>query len=154
MIDKALYYVYLRGNDNEFVVSYSQIPSLQMKWKRKYTGKKAKMEAVYRLTGYRIPDYYTTAQINDYLSANLFDTSRWYSYRMLLNEVQSEKTAVAENYLLQYCLEVGFRMQVDPKDERIVHMVTCELLGNPIEMYEGLKNPIVSLKKIYDENLR
>ena len=56
MTDKALYYVYLRGNDNGFVVSYNEIPSLQMKGKRKYAGKKAKIEAVYRLNGYRIPD--------------------------------------------------------------------------------------------------
>jgi hypothetical protein len=154
MTDKALYYVYLRGNDNGFVVSYNEIPSLQMKGKRKYAGKKAKIEAVYRLNGYRIPDYYTAAQINDYLGANLFNTSQWHSYRMLLDEVQSEKTVVSESYLFQYSLEVEFRTPVDPKDERIVHMVTCELLGSPLEMFGGLKNPIVSLKKRYDENPR
>ncbi|EXZ85822.1 hypothetical protein M069_5999 [Bacteroides fragilis str. B1 (UDC16-1)] len=33
---------------------------------------------------------------------------------------------------------------------KIIHFVMCELLGNPCEMYKGMKNPIISLRKDYD----
>lgn len=35
----------------------------------------------------------------------------------------------------------------DPKDERLIHLIRCELMGEPLEMYKTMINPIIALKK-------
>ena len=47
------YKVYRRVSDLKPFISRDELPSCQMIGKKKFVGKKAKMEAVYRLTGKR-----------------------------------------------------------------------------------------------------
>ena len=49
------YKVYRRVSDLKPFISRDELPSCQMIGKKKFVGKKAKMEAVYRLTGKRLP---------------------------------------------------------------------------------------------------
>lgn len=49
------------------------------------------MEAVYRLTGERLPEDYTTEQVNSYLTVELFNTSLWHKYRKIYNEFLMKK---------------------------------------------------------------
>ena len=67
-------------------------------------------------------------------------------------DVKNEKEIVIENYSYQYTLVVELANKSNPPlDEgKIIHFVMCELLGNPCEMYKGMKNPIISLRKDYD----
>lgn len=65
------YKVYRRVSDLKPFISRDELPSCQMIGKKKFVGKKAKMEAVYRLTGERLPEDYTTEQVNSYLTVEL-----------------------------------------------------------------------------------
>ena len=75
------YKVYRRVSDLKPFISRDELPSCQMIGKKKFVGKKAKMEAVYRLTGKRLPEDYTTEQVNNFLTVELFNTSLWHKYR-------------------------------------------------------------------------
>jgi hypothetical protein len=134
----------------------SVLPKIQMKGKKKYTGKKAKIEAILRLTGEVLPDTWTTKQVNDFVGVNVFNTSQWNNYHTLLNDVLDERVAVPERYDFQYSLIVTFSdemvvgkrsVKTDPTDERVIYLVTRELMGEPFEMYKSVLNPIKSLKK-------
>lgn len=65
------YKVYRRVSDLKPFISRDELPSCQMIGKKKFVGKKAKMEAVYRLTGKRLPEDYTTEQVNNFLTVEL-----------------------------------------------------------------------------------
>lgn len=108
------------------------------------------MEAVYRLTGKRLPEDYTTEQVNNFLTVELFNTSLWHKYRKIYNEVSNEKEIVVENYSYQYTLvvELANKSNLSLDEGKIVHFVMCELLGNPCETYKGMKNPIILYEKI------
>ena len=69
------YKVYRRVSDLKPFISRDELPSCQMIGKKKFVGKKAKMEAVYRLTGERLPEDYTTEQVNSYLTVELYGIS-------------------------------------------------------------------------------
>lgn len=84
------YKVYRRVSDLKPFISRVELPSCQMIGK-KVCRKKAKMEAVYRLTGKRLPEDYTTEQVNNFLTVELFNTSLWHKYRKIYNEVSNEK---------------------------------------------------------------
>lgn len=65
------YKVYRRVSDLKPFISRVELPSCQMIGKKKFVGKKSKMEAVYRLTGKRLPEDYTTEQVNNFLTVEL-----------------------------------------------------------------------------------
>lgn len=147
------YKVYRRMPELKPYISRDELPACRMIGKKKFVGRKAKIEAVYRLTGKRLPDDYTTEQINNYLTVELFNTSLWHKYRKIFNEVSNEKEIAIENYNFQYTLVVELDDKSNPSlDEgKIIHFVMCELLGNSCEMYKGMRNPIISLQKRYDD---
>lgn len=152
------YNVYRRNNDEIPVISLSELPKIQMKGKKKYTGKKAKIEAILRLSNETLPEDWTTKQVNDYIGVNLFGTSKWNEYHALLNQVLDERIAIPERYDLQYKLVVTFRdkmtvgkrsVPTNPMDERVIYLITKELMGESLEMYKSVVNPVVSLQKKY-----
>lgn len=64
----------------------------------------------------------------------------------------------ADIFTLQYILVAELEDQTrtgkdcqpqptDPKDERLIHLIRCELMGEPLEMYKTMINPIIALKK-------
>ena len=83
------YKVYRRVSDLKPFISWVELPSCQMIGKKKFVGKKAKMEAVYRLTGKRLPEDYTTEQVNNFLTVELFNTSLWHKYRKILHHSEN-----------------------------------------------------------------
>ena len=95
-------------------ISRDELPSCQMIGKKMFVGKKAKIEAIYRLTGERLPEDYTTEQVNSYLTVELFNTSLWHKYRKIYNEVSNEKEIVIENYSYQYTLVVELANKSNP----------------------------------------
>ena len=69
-----------------------------------------------------------------------------------------EVETVADIFTLQYILVAELEDQTrtgkdcqpqptDPKDERLIHLIRCELMGEPLEMYKTMINPIIALKK-------
>lgn len=65
---------------------------------------------------------------------------------------------MADIFTLQYILVAELEDQTrtgkdcqpqptDPKDERLIHLIRCELMGEPLEMYKTMINPIIALKK-------
>jgi hypothetical protein len=90
--------------------------------------------------------------------ANIYDTERWPEYRKLYRQVAGEVETVADIFTLQYILVAELEDQTrtgkdcqpqptDPKDERLIHLIRCELMGEPLEMYKTMINPIIALKK-------
>lgn len=108
------YKVYRKMSDLKPFISRDGISSCQIMGKKKFVGKKAKIEAVYRLTGKRLSEDYTTEQINNYLTVELFNTSLWHKYRKIYNEVSNEKEVVVENYNYQYTLVVELENKSNP----------------------------------------
>jgi hypothetical protein len=152
------YNIYRRNLDEIPVISLSKLPEIQMKGKKKYTGKKAKIEAVFRLSNELLPNDWSTKQVNDYIGVNLFGTSKWNEYHNLLNQVLDERIAIPERYDFQYKLIVTFHKEMtvgkksvstNPMDERVIYLVTKELMGESLEMYKSVVNPIISLQKDY-----
>ena len=124
------YKVYRRVSDLKPFISRDELPSCQMIGKKKFVGKKAKMEAVYRLTGKRLPEDYTTEQVNNYLTVELFNTSLWHKYRKIYNEVSNEKEIVVENYSYQYTLvvELANKSNLSLDEGKIVHFKEDDVL--------------------------
>lgn len=111
-----------------------------------------------RLSGVEIEQTATTPQINAYIEANIYDTDRWSEYRKLYRQVAGEVETVADIFTLQYILVAELEDQTrtgkdcqpqptDPKDERLIHLIRCELMGESLEMYKTMINPIIALKK-------
>lgn len=146
------YKVYRKMSDLKPFISRDELPSCQMIGRKKFVGKKAKIEAIYRLTGKRLPEDYTTEQINNYLTVGLFNTSLWHKYRKIYNEVSNEKEISIENYSYQYTLIVELKneLNLSLNEEIIIHFIKCELLGDSCKIYKGMQNPIISLRKHYD----
>lgn len=146
-------YKIYRKSDLTPVVSHIELPACQMIGRKKYVGTKARIEAIYRLTGKRLPDEYTTLQVKKYLAAELFNTSLWHKYRKVYDEVSNEVEFVTEYFSYQYALIVELKDEpnLSPTDERVIYFVKCELLGTPCKIvYKGMKNPVISLYKNYD----
>ena len=153
---KSIYYVYSRDLDIIPVISLSELPEVQMKSKKKYTGKKAKIEAVFRAFNELLPEDWTTQQVNEYIGANLFGTHKWKEYHSILNQVLDERILISEKYDLLYKLIVTFKdemmvgeqmVNTNPADERIIYLVTRELIGKSIDIYQSVGNPILSIEK-------
>lgn len=156
----ATYNVYRRNLDEVPVISLSELPMIQMKGKKKYTGKRAKIEAIFRLSNELLPEDWTTKQVNNYIGVNLFGTSRWAEYHTTLHQVLDERMTISERYDFQYRLVVAFRSEMivgkqsiktDPMDERIIYLVTKQLMGEPLEMYQSVISPILSLRKQFND---
>lgn len=112
-----------------------------------------------RLSGVEIEQTATTPQINAYIEANIYDTERWPEYRKLYRQVAGEVETVADIFTLQYILVAELEDQTrtgkdcqpqptDPKDERLIHLIRCELMGEPLEMYKTMINPIIALRNV------
>ena len=143
----AEYFIYRRKGDKEPFISLGEMPQYGLRPKQKFTGKKLEIEQTA-----------TTPQINAYIEANIYDTERWPEYRKLYRQVAGEVETVADIFTLQYILVAELEDQTrtgkdcqpqptDPKDERLIHLIRCELMGEPLEMYKTMINPIIALKK-------
>lgn len=154
----AEYFIYRRKGDKEPFISLGEMPQYRLRPKQKFTGKKLKIEVIRRLSGVEIEQKATTPQINAYIEANIYDTDRWSEYRKLYRQVAGEVETVADIFTLQYILVAELEDQTrtgkdcqpqptDPKDERLIHLIRCELMGEPLEMYKTMINPIIALKK-------
>ena len=135
----AEYFIYRRKGDKEPFISLGEMPQYGLRPKQKFTGKKLKIEVIRRLSGVEIEQTATTPQINAYIVAGEVET-------------------VADIFTLQYILVAELEDQTrtgkdcqpqptDPKDERLIHLIRCELMGEPLEMYKTMINPIIALKK-------
>lgn len=148
---KVNYKVFKKVGDRTPVITLSDIPKYQLRGKKKFVGKKAKIEAIFRAFGTRLPDDSKTEQVNQYVAENIFKTPKWAIYVSKCKEVRNEVETVPDIFEFQYVLEVVFDKDVDAADERIIYMVTAELMGKDVQEYKGLKNSIVSLKKNYED---
>lgn len=136
------YRIYQRDKDNMLILSLVELPSLQKRAKRKYVGRKAKIEAVFRLTGERLPDDLATGPVNEYIAQNIFKSPKWEEYLRIFNEVGNEQEIITDNLEFRGSLLVELTDNCSPNDERVIHMLTRELMGCSLEEYKGLKNPI------------
>jgi len=117
--------------------------------KQKYVGKKAKIEAVLRLSNIRLLSTLTSQQINEYIAENIFNTSLWVDYYEIYKEISSEFDVLSEKYELNYTVSVEFNdLIVDIADQRFLYLLTQELLGFKFKEYNGLENPIISFNRL------
>ena len=134
------------------------MPQYRLRPKQKFAGKRLKIEVIRRLSGVEMEQTATTPQINAYIEANIYGTDRWPEYRKLYRQVAAEVETVADIFTLQYILVAELEDQIrtgkdsqpqptDPKDERLIHLIRCELMGEPMKTYKTMINPIIALKK-------
>lgn len=143
------YKVYKKVGDDTPIISLVEIPRYQLRGKKKFVGRKAKIEAIYRHSGVLLPANSSTEEVNQYIAKNLFKTPEWASYHIMFKQVRSEVETIADTFEFQYLLNVEFSGMVDPADLRTIYLVTAELMGKDIDQYQGVNNNIVSLKKEY-----
>lgn len=157
----AKYFVYKKGGSTDPFVSYEEMPKLFLGQKRKYIGKRQKIETIRRLCNIQLEQCLTSTEVNDYIRINFFKTPDWGKYLKILDEVGEEIEHVRESYTLQYILVVEMSdlvkvgggnspEPVNPEDDRIIYLIKNELMGTPIEMYRTLINPIKRLEKDYN----
>ena len=154
----AEYFIYRRKGDKETFISLEEMPQYRLRPKQKFAGKRLKIEVIRRLSGVEMEQTATTPQINAYIEANIYGTDRWPEYRKLYRQVAAEVETVADIFTLQYILVAELEDQIrtgkdsqpqptDPKDERLIHLIRCELMGEPMKTYKTMINPIIALKK-------
>lgn len=150
------YYVYQGATCP--IVSCSELKgSITIPDKQKYSGKRAKIEAIFRFSNVRLSSDSTTKEINDYIDKNLFGTGNWAAYHRIFTEVIRETVSVTHAYkFLGYInceisdwVRVGAeRIAVNPEDERVCHFLAYEYMGKHLKTYKGMKNPILKFEKI------
>jgi len=146
---KKLFFVYSRNGDTFPILSSIKLPDFLMYKKQKYVGKKAKIEAVLRLSNIRLLSTLTSQQINEYIAENIFNTSLWVDYYEIYKEISSEFDVLSEKYELNYTVSVEFNdLIVDIADQRFLYLLTQELLGFKFKEYNGLENPIISFNRL------
>lgn len=146
------YKVYRKSIDKTPIISYIELPAYQIRGKRKFIGKAAKIEAVFRLTNTILPNDWTTQQVEDYVASNFFKKPIWGDYYRIFKEVTNEVVPIQDILEFQYTLIVEFKDTMDAalvNDERVIYFLTCELLGKPLKNSGGFENLIVSLRKKY-----
>jgi myosin-crossreactive antigen len=145
---KINYFVYSRSGESFPILSTIKLPPSLTRGKQKYIGKKAKIETVLRLSNVSLLSALTTQQVNDYIAENYFNKPLWKDYYKIFQIVANEFEIVSEKYMMKYVLVVELENSIeDPNDERLIHMLTCELLGQKLTQYNGLNNPVVSFIK-------
>lgn len=144
------YLVYSREGDSIPVISAIELPAFQMRGKLKYVGKKARIEAIYRFSKTRLLPTLTTQHVNDYIAENIFNTPKWNEYHTIFTAVAQEIEVVSEKFEFKYTLIVELTDPApDLNDIRLIHLLTCELMGQSLTSYNQLTNPIISLRKKY-----
>lgn len=146
------YKVYRKKGDTFPMVSYNELPAYAVRGRQKYVGKKAKIETIFRLTNKLLPMEWKTKQVDDYVAENFYKKPIWRDYCKTFREVSIEREVVSDSLTFQYSLIVTFQnqLEVSVDDERVIHLIICELMGTPLSEYEGLSNTIVSLEKHYN----
>lgn len=145
---KINYFVYSRSGESFPILSTIKLPPSLTRGKQKYIGKKAKIETILRLSNVSLLSTLTTQQVNDYIAENYFNKPLWKDYYKIFQIVANEFEIVSEKYMMKYVLVVELEDSIeDPNDERLIHMLTCELLGQKLTQYNGLNNPVVSFIK-------
>lgn len=102
------YKVYNRYGSDIPIVSLNQLTT-QHSVKRKFVGKKAKIEAIKRSFGVELSLDLTTDDVNEYIAKNIFNTPRWSAYHRTFKEVANEKEMVNTRMEFKYSLIVQFR---------------------------------------------
>lgn len=146
------YKVYKKSGVGMPIISYTELSRYQIRGKRKYIGKAAKIEAVFRLTKKILPPAWTTKQVESYIASNFFKKPIWGDYYRIFKEVSNEVVPIHDVLEFQYILIVEFEDKMDiglVADERVIYLLTSELMGKPLKSYEGVENLIVSLRKKY-----
>lgn len=123
-----LYKVYKRQNDVLPFISIGE-PTVNLRSKRIYTGKKAKIEAIFRLSGEMLPSTLTTSQVNDYIAKNIFKTPLWDKYHKIFQSVANEVKIIEENYQYQYDIIVDIADGYTVNDPDVIRDIANYLLG-------------------------
>lgn len=149
---KAIYYIYKDTNTNAIRVYPQEQELHRIVSKKQFRGwdntKKAKIEAIYRLTGERLPDEATAAQIKDYISKNIYSTPKWMKYRQIYSELYMKEEKVVEVLEFVSKIEVSFSVSVVPDDIRLLHLIKYRLEGRDKTSFRGMENCIVSLNQV------
>lgn len=143
--------VYRKVGDKIPVISLSELPDYQFRGKPKFTGKKAKIEAIFRLTGERLPSDWKRQDVEDYIAKNILKTPKWGAYCKLFKEAADERETIVTQLEFQYVLRVELKDSVNlpSEEEKLVYLLIQELIGEPKKEYKGLINPILKLSKHY-----
>jgi len=145
---KKFFFVYHRNNENFPIITPTKLPSLLMRGKQKYVGKKAKIEAISRLSNIRLLSTLTSHQINEYIADNIFNKPVWREYHSILKSVSQEFEILPDTYELSYALVVELDDFNNFDDyESLIYFLSHELIGIKMPEYKGFKNPIISFTK-------
>lgn len=128
------------------IVTYQGEPINSLRYKRRYTGKKAKAEALMRFLGHKFANDVSTAEVDAFIKENLFGTSSWKAYHEVFQNVANETEVLIDKYVFLYYLDVELdNISADSDDGRLIYIINQELIGQRVPEYKGLINPVRSI---------
>lgn len=105
--------------------------------KRKYTGKKAKIEAIKRLSKgmVRLDPTMSTEEINQYIDKNFFGTEKWNKYHRMFSNVAAEASETKESVSYMATVEITMQDHLSKKkiiENTLEHIKEHELFNNTL----------------------
>ena len=138
---KATYYIYQEKNTNSLRVYPQEQELHRVVSKKQFRGwdknKKAKIEAIYRLTGERLPDEATADQIKEYVTKNIYSTPKWMKYREIYSSLYMNEEAIKEDLEFISKIEVVSVKHLIVENGRVDdhiaanHVVHMDVLARP-----------------------
>lgn len=143
------YNVYRSAKNNRMILSVGELKEVRVFAKNKYVGKKAKIEAIKRMSGKILPESMKTKEVGDYLRENMFYTTEWEAYRKVLQEVANEKITITEDFVFLYAVEVEFKdnMNLRADDKKVMGMIADIIVEGDKEEYQEMKKEVVSIQR-------
>lgn len=147
---KASYFVYKVENKDIPVVSTGLLPTTQFIYKRKWIGKKAKIEAIRRLHDFIFPDNVVLKEVNNYIDRHIWYTKDKKKFGDILDQLHNEFIQIPVNYELEYLLEVEFDRITDAGSPDIINYLTNYVMFNRTDIYMEQENHIVNISRNFN----
>ena len=100
--------MYLHRTPEGVLLLLDDIKDVFILYKRKYIGRKAKIEAVKRLSKglVRLNPNMTTEEVNHYIDQNIFGTEKWAKYHRIFSSVAAESEEIKEEVSYMATVEI------------------------------------------------
>lgn len=126
------FFIYKETNEQRLYAYEYRLDSLNViEEKSLFMGKKAKLEAIYRMMGVRLREDMTSADVNKWLTEYFYQSKKdWKDYRSTLAEVCSEKIEQEKNYSYLNTIEVMLDGEAEYSKRQLVDRIIASYCDN------------------------
>lgn len=131
-------------NQKSPIISPYALPEYVTRQVKKYTGKKAKIEAISRFERINLPLDMPLKQVNEYININYFGKPAWHKYHDIFKEVAGELDVKAIKCTFQYDLQVLLEDGSNPEDIAVIKILIDKITNYKAKVY----SPVLSVKRL------